>query len=72
MTVERVPLYPQGGIWIFDRANWCPGDKININKHDVTNFINPGEINTFSFSLNFADGSNMKMLLMHIITILFN
>lgn len=20
------PLYPQGGTWIYDRANWCPGD----------------------------------------------
>lgn len=20
------PLYPQGGTWIFDRGNWCPGD----------------------------------------------
>ena len=22
------PLYPQGGTWIFDRGNWCPGDLI--------------------------------------------
>ncbi|WP_186757446.1 peptide-N-glycosidase F-related protein [Echinicola salinicaeni] len=22
------PLYPQAGTWIFDRANWCPGDLI--------------------------------------------
>jgi hypothetical protein len=20
------PLYPQGGTWIYDRADWCPGD----------------------------------------------
>ena len=23
----EVALYPQGGTWIYDRANWCPGDK---------------------------------------------
>ena len=22
-------LYPQAGTWIYDRANWCPGDLIN-------------------------------------------
>lgn len=20
------PIYPQGGTWLYDRANWCPGD----------------------------------------------
>ena len=20
------PLYPQGGTWVYDRGNWCPGD----------------------------------------------
>ncbi|MBX7042647.1 MAG: hypothetical protein K1X85_07065 [Ignavibacteria bacterium] len=22
------PLFPQAGTWIFDRANWCPGDMV--------------------------------------------
>ncbi|MFN8205812.1 MAG: peptide-N-glycosidase F-related protein [Bacteroidales bacterium] len=29
------PLYPQAGTWIFDRANWCPGE---LNVPDVYNF----------------------------------
>lgn len=31
-------LYPQGGTWIFDRANWCPGAKVEPIYHsfDVT------------------------------------
>jgi hypothetical protein len=29
------PLYPQAGTWIFDRANWCPGE---LNIPDVYNF----------------------------------
>lgn len=24
----RNELYPQSGTWIYDRANWCPGDKV--------------------------------------------
>jgi hypothetical protein len=26
------PLYPQGGTWVYDRANWCPGD---LQKPDI-------------------------------------
>jgi hypothetical protein len=32
-------LYPQAGTWLYDRANWCPGDVVNIYNHDVTNAI---------------------------------
>ncbi|MDO6440004.1 peptide-N-glycosidase F-related protein [Cyclobacterium sp. 1_MG-2023] len=28
------PLYPQAGTWIFDRANWCPGDLIQPDLYD--------------------------------------
>lgn len=39
-------LYPQSGTWIYNRANWCPGDLIYPNVHSfgtVTggNVINP-------------------------------
>lgn len=26
-------VYPQGGTWIYNRANWCPGELINVNTH---------------------------------------
>lgn len=29
-------LYPQGGTWIYDRANWCPGEFIHTNVHKLT------------------------------------
>ncbi len=25
-------MYPQGGTWIYDRGNWCPGDLVEVNK----------------------------------------
>jgi hypothetical protein len=29
------PLYPQAGTWIFDRANWCPGDLVQPDIYDI-------------------------------------
>jgi len=29
-------LWPQAGTWLYDRANWCPGDRVNIHDHDLS------------------------------------
>ncbi len=29
------PLYPQAGTWIFDRANWCPGEIVQPDLYDL-------------------------------------
>lgn len=29
-------LYPQGGTWIYDRANWCPGAEVHPFMHPLT------------------------------------
>jgi len=29
------PIYPQGGTWIYDRANWCPGTKAQTFEHEI-------------------------------------
>jgi hypothetical protein len=28
-------IYPQSGTWVYDRANWCPGDVIHTNIHKL-------------------------------------
>ncbi|MBS1772279.1 MAG: T9SS type A sorting domain-containing protein [Bacteroidetes bacterium] len=28
-------LYPQTGTWIYDRANWCPGEVVRVNTHKL-------------------------------------
>lgn len=28
-------LWPQAGTWLYDRANWCPGDRVNIYRHPL-------------------------------------
>ncbi len=29
------PVFPQGGTWIYDRANWCPGDQVGVLSHTL-------------------------------------
>ncbi len=33
------PLYPQGGTWLFDRSNWCPGAIVHPFDFELTPFI---------------------------------
>ena len=37
------PIYPQGGTWLYDRANWCPGTRAQTFKHEITPFMNAGD-----------------------------
>jgi hypothetical protein len=32
-------IWPQPGTWIYDRANWCPGDKSLFRHHDLSSYI---------------------------------
>ncbi|OKL40055.1 peptide-N-glycosidase F-related protein [Pontibacter flavimaris] len=34
------PLYPQAGTWVFDRADWCPGDLMQPDLFDLP--VKPG------------------------------
>ena len=47
----EVAIYPQGGTWIYNRANWCPGDKANTREHELTDFINLNSNNEISFDI---------------------
>ena len=37
------PLYPQGGTWVYDRSNWCPGAEVWNYAHEITPYITPGD-----------------------------
>ena len=37
------PIYPQGGTWLYDRANWCPGTKAWTYEHDLSPWIGAGQ-----------------------------
>lgn len=52
------PIAPQGGTWIFHRANWCPGDKVPVYEADITPYITPGQITTVDLDFDdYAVGS---------------
>ena len=37
------PIYPQGGTWIYDRANWCPGTRAKAFDHEISSYIIPND-----------------------------
>ncbi|MCD6064418.1 MAG: hypothetical protein K0R82_2329 [Flavipsychrobacter sp.] len=41
--------YPQNGTWVFNRANWCPGDLVHTNVHN----LNVAGGNTYDVDLDF-------------------
>lgn len=36
---DMLPLSPQGGTWLISRANWCPGDAVEIHEFELTDYI---------------------------------
>jgi hypothetical protein len=64
------PLYHQSGTWIYDRANWCPGEVCITREHDVTPFVTPGttididmDMDTYSYSGNPGGGSDPSYII---------
>lgn len=41
---DQNPIQPQSGTWIFSRANWCPGEKVNEIEVHLAD-LNPNEDN---------------------------
>ncbi len=37
------PLYPQGGTWVYDRSNWCPGAEVWTYDLEITPYCTPGD-----------------------------
>jgi hypothetical protein len=38
-------LYPQSGTWVYNRANWCPGNIVNSNFHPLTGITSGSNFN---------------------------
>jgi hypothetical protein len=49
-------LYPQSGTWVYDRANWCPGDQVFPFIEKVPESITPGQ--TFTVDMDFQNYSS--------------
>ena len=46
-------IWPQGGTWVFNRANWCPGEAVPIFNHEITPYITAGD--TALVDINFSN-----------------
>lgn len=55
---STVPIYPQGGTWIFDRAGWCPGDPSDIAEYDISSYVVPGQTHILDYDLTYATGQS--------------
>ncbi|HKR05225.1 MAG TPA: peptide-N-glycosidase F-related protein [Bacteroidia bacterium] len=49
-------LFPQAGTWLYDRANWCPGEKTIIKNHELTPLVIPGD--SVTLDMNFDAYTN--------------
>lgn len=46
----RNDIYPQTGTWLYDRANWCPGQVVFPITHDISSLTSPAS--TFSVDVD--------------------
>lgn len=47
-----IPIYPQGGTWLFDRAGWCPGTPTDVHEFEITDRVSPGGSVELDYGLN--------------------
>jgi len=33
----------QPGTWLYDRANWCPGEAVHVFQNELTPYVTPGD-----------------------------
>ncbi|MCC5918877.1 MAG: T9SS type A sorting domain-containing protein [Cryomorphaceae bacterium] len=45
------PIHPQGGTWLYDRANWCPGSEVITYTHELSNYFSPGDSMDFDIDI---------------------
>lgn len=47
------PVYPQGGTWLADRSNWCPGAEVVPYDIELTEFYTPGETIELDYDMEY-------------------
>jgi hypothetical protein len=46
----NIPIYPQGGTWLFDRSGWCPGTPTDVHEFPLDAYL-PGETINVDYGL---------------------
>lgn len=52
---EYNPVYPQGGTWLLDRSNWCPGADVRYYDYELTDYLNLNDSNEVNYDMEFYD-----------------
>ena len=55
---DENPVYPQGGTWIYDRAGWCPGMPSDLEEHDITPYVTPGQSSKIDYGIYTVSGTS--------------
>ncbi len=53
----NIPLYPQGGTWLIDRTNWCPGMEVEPYNFEFSEFIKLGVENQVDYDMEYYNNS---------------
>lgn len=54
------PIFPQGGTWLYDRANWCPGLRTHHFDHELTGLVNPGATHNLDIDIQAINWSGTQ------------
>lgn len=46
------PVYPQGGTWVYNRTNWCPGAEVWTYDVELTPWVTPGQSTTLDYNVD--------------------
>jgi hypothetical protein len=65
---STIPVYPQGGTWIYDRAGWCPGNPTVIYDYDITDMVTPGETASVDYDIPVASGTSNYIVNIQLMT----
>ena len=65
---STIPIYPQGGTWIYDRAGWCPGDPSDVYQYDITEHVTAGQSHSFDYNVTYASGTSNYLVNKQLVT----
>jgi hypothetical protein len=44
---DKLAISPQGGTWLLGRANWCPGDAVEVHEFELSEYIQGSGANQY-------------------------
>lgn len=65
---STIPIYPQGGTWLYDRAGWCPGDPSTVYVHSITDYVVPGQVHNIDYNIVNASGATSYIVNQQLMT----